>query len=141
MVEKLKKVENGSLIKLYWCYQFCKHQNQTGWELYVGPCQKYNSTYIDPLRKLESEIRKHKRTDVPCENWCSENRHWTLLSHRAKLHRGFYVKQQNLEPVTVAEQFKACTVFGRSEAGIVGSNPTQGIDVWYVYVFILSVFR
>ncbi|PNF20358.1 hypothetical protein B7P43_G12827 [Cryptotermes secundus] len=32
-------------------------------------------------------------------------------------------------PVTVAERSKACTVFARSEAGIVGSNPTQGMDV------------
>jgi hypothetical protein len=28
-------------------------------------------------------------------------------------------------PVTVAERSKACTVFDRSEAGIVGSNPTH----------------
>jgi hypothetical protein len=32
-------------------------------------------------------------------------------------------------PVTVAEQSKACTVFARSESGIVGSNTTQGMDV------------
>jgi hypothetical protein len=32
-------------------------------------------------------------------------------------------------PVTVAERSGACTVFARSEAGIVGSNPTQGMDV------------
>jgi hypothetical protein len=32
-------------------------------------------------------------------------------------------------PVTVAEQSKACTVFARSEAGIMGSNPTQSMDV------------
>jgi hypothetical protein len=37
-------------------------------------------------------------------------------------------------PVTVAQRSKS-----RSEAGIVGSNPTQGIDVWYVYVFILCL--
>jgi hypothetical protein len=43
------------------------------------------------------------------------------------------------KPVTVAEQSKACTVFARSEAGIVGSNPTQGMDVWCVYVFILCL--
>jgi succinate dehydrogenase/fumarate reductase cytochrome b subunit len=30
-------------------------------------------------------------------------------------------------------------VLARSEAGIVGSNPTQGMDVWYVYVFILCL--
>jgi hypothetical protein len=42
-------------------------------------------------------------------------------------------------PVTVAEQSKTCTVFAPSEAGIVGSNPTQGMDVWFVYMFILSL--
>jgi hypothetical protein len=42
-------------------------------------------------------------------------------------------------PVTVAERPKACTVFARSEAGIVCSNPTQNMDIWYVYVFILRL--
>jgi hypothetical protein len=32
-------------------------------------------------------------------------------------------------PITVAERSKACIVFARSEAGMVGSNPTQGMDV------------
>jgi hypothetical protein len=32
-------------------------------------------------------------------------------------------------PVTVAAQFKARTVSARSDAVIVGSNPTQGMDV------------
>jgi hypothetical protein len=41
-------------------------------------------------------------------------------------------------PVTVAERSKACTVFARSEAGIVGSNPTQGMDVWYVFILCLG---
>jgi hypothetical protein len=41
-------------------------------------------------------------------------------------------------PVTVAKRSKACTVFACSEAGIVGSNPTQGMDVWCVCVY--SVF-
>jgi hypothetical protein len=30
-------------------------------------------------------------------------------------------------------------VFSRSKAGIMGSNPTQGMDVWCVYAFILCV--
>jgi hypothetical protein len=42
-------------------------------------------------------------------------------------------------PVTVGELSEACTVFARSEAGIVGSNLTQGMDVWCVYVFILCL--
>jgi hypothetical protein len=33
------------------------------------------------------------------------------------------------KPVTVDELSEACTVFARSEAGIVGSIPTQGMDV------------
>jgi hypothetical protein len=41
-----------------------------------------------------------------------------------------------LLPVTVDERSKACTVFARSEAGIVGSNPTQGMDVWCVCVCV-----
>jgi hypothetical protein len=44
-----------------------------------------------------------------------------------------------LGPVTVAERSKAWTVFARSEAGIVGSNLTQGMDVWCVYAFILCL--
>jgi hypothetical protein len=32
-------------------------------------------------------------------------------------------------PVMVGKRSKACTAFTRSEAGIVGLNPTQGIDV------------
>jgi hypothetical protein len=31
------------------------------------------------------------------------------------------------QPVTVAERSKACTVFARSEAGIVGSNPKKAL--------------
>jgi hypothetical protein len=34
----------------------------------------------------------------------------------------------NLLPITVAPQSKAWTVFARSNTGIVGSNPTQGMD-------------
>jgi hypothetical protein len=37
-------------------------------------------------------------------------------------------------PVTVAEWSKACTVLARSEAGIVGLNSTQGMDVYSVCV-------
>jgi hypothetical protein len=36
--------------------------------------------------------------------------------------------------VMVTEQSKACTVFARSEAGSMGSNPSQDMDVWCVCV-------
>jgi hypothetical protein len=57
----------------------------------------------------------------------------------------FLFISQSVEPVTVVEQPKACTIFDRSEAGTVCSNPTQDMNVLYVYAFILclccSVFR
>jgi hypothetical protein len=40
--------------------------------------------------------------------------------------------------ITVAAGSKAWTVFGRSNAGIVGSSPSQGMDVSIVCVY--SVF-
>jgi hypothetical protein len=38
------------------------------------------------------------------------------------------------KPVTVAERSRACTVFARSETGIVGSNSTHGKDIWCLCV-------
>jgi hypothetical protein len=39
----------------------------------------------------------------------------------------------------VAAQSKAWTGTALSEARIVGSNPTQGMDIWCVYGFILCL--
>jgi hypothetical protein len=43
-------------------------------------------------------------------------------------------------PITVAERSKACTVFARSDAGIVGSNPIQGMDVWCLCMCVFCVY-
>jgi hypothetical protein len=45
-----------------------------------------------------------------------------------------------VQPITVAALSKAWTVFARSNTGIVGSNPTRGIDVcvWVYSAFVLS---
>jgi hypothetical protein len=50
----------------------------------------------------------------------------------------FYVVRQ-YPSITVAVRSKECTVFARSETGIVGSNPNQGMDAsMCVYsVFVL----
>jgi hypothetical protein len=45
---------------------------------------------------------------------------------------------KSASPVTVAERSKACTVFAPSEAEIMGSNPPQGMDALYLYVFVLT---
>jgi hypothetical protein len=39
-------------------------------------------------------------------------------------------------PVRVAERSRAFTVFARSKAGTVGSNPTQDMDVWCLCVCV-----
>jgi hypothetical protein len=44
-----------------------------------------------------------------------------------------------MAPITVAARPKAWTAFPRSNAGIVGSNPTQGMDVCIVCVFAVFV--
>jgi hypothetical protein len=41
-------------------------------------------------------------------------------------------------PSTVAARSKAWTVFARSDAEIVGSNPTQGMNVCVYSVFVLG---
>jgi hypothetical protein len=40
-------------------------------------------------------------------------------------------------PITVAALSKAWNVFARSNIGIVVSNPTQGMDVCFYFVFVL----
>jgi hypothetical protein len=46
-------------------------------------------------------------------------------------------------PITVAAECKAWTVFSRSNTGIVGSKPAQGMDVsvYVYYVFVLSYMQ
>jgi hypothetical protein len=45
----------------------------------------------------------------------------------------------DMQPITVAERSEAWTVFARSDAGIVGSNPTEVWMFLYVYaVFVLG---
>jgi hypothetical protein len=44
-----------------------------------------------------------------------------------------------LRSIRVAARSKAWTVFDRSNTGIVGSNPTQGMDVCVYSVFVLDV--
>jgi hypothetical protein len=39
------------------------------------------------------------------------------------------MKEESLLPVTVAARSNAWTLFAHMNAGIVGSNPTQGMDV------------
>jgi hypothetical protein len=42
------------------------------------------------------------------------------------------------QPITVVARSKAWNVFARSNTGIVGSNPTKGMDVCVYFVFVLG---
>jgi hypothetical protein len=45
------------------------------------------------------------------------------------------------QPITVAARFKALTVFARWNTRIVGSNPTQGMDVCVLLFCVGVVLR
>jgi hypothetical protein len=49
------------------------------------------------------------------------------------------VELQTRWPITVAARSKARTVFARSNAGIVVSNPTQGMDCRFVCIYCVRV--
>jgi hypothetical protein len=50
-------------------------------------------------------------------------------------------KMSQLKPTTAAARSKAGTVFVRSNTGVMGSNPTRGMDVCVrlFYVFVVYV--
>jgi hypothetical protein len=51
---------------------------------------------------------------------------------------GIISVQETPSPITVAARSKAWTLFARSNPGIMGSNPTQGMDVCVRFsVFVL----
>jgi hypothetical protein len=52
-----------------------------------------------------------------------------------------YLLTQKAKLVIVAARSEAWIVFARSGARILGSNPSQGMDVWCVYAFILCLGR
>jgi hypothetical protein len=51
------------------------------------------------------------------------------MRHNRSVVTELYAYSTKWKPVTVAVRSKTCTVLARSEAGIVGSNPTQGMDI------------
>jgi hypothetical protein len=65
--------------------------------------------YVMSLRSKTLNVRKFQRPRRMCSICCMR----------------IFLKR----PASVAERSKASTVFGRSNIGIAGSNPTQGMDV------------
>jgi hypothetical protein len=71
----------------------------------------------------------------------------TLYSHRCENLKSYdvllflRVSSYKEEPFTVAARSKAWTVFACSNAGIVGSNPTQSMDVCLHLFYVYGVLR
>jgi hypothetical protein len=58
------------------------------------------------------------------------NSNYVLLNLISKYSQYIKIQYTNsIQPITVAARSKAWTVFARSNTGIVGSNPTQRMDV------------
>jgi hypothetical protein len=54
---------------------------------------------------------------------------YTLYTSHALQNKKNFALYIRTRPITAAARFKTWTVFARSNTGIVGSNPTRGIDV------------
>jgi hypothetical protein len=67
-----------------------------------------------------------------CNGQCKRKRN-SLTEQKFKLFVSY------VTPITVAARSKAWIVFARSNAGIVGSNPAQGMDVCSVCLFCVCV--
>jgi ABC-type thiamine transport system substrate-binding protein len=61
--------------------------------------------------------------------------------HSVKISALFPAKLYKLTHSLTHSWSKACTAFTRSEAGIVGSNPTQGMDVWCAFFCVCVQVR
>jgi hypothetical protein len=68
-------------------------------------------------------------------NFCDNNIHTPYTDYIRNIHFKFMMLKLYIGPITVAVQSDSWSVFARSNAGILGPNPTQGPDVC---VFMLS---
>jgi hypothetical protein len=93
------------------------------------------------LFNISPSVPRSPKLFLP-SGFSDENPLWMsyLTVHVMCLHLILDLVTNNMSmPVTVAAQSEAWIAFARSDAGIVGSNPTQGMDVWCVYAFILCL--
>jgi hypothetical protein len=59
--------------------------------------------------------------------------YFTIFNNTVNYNFDFTQPYPTLKPNTVAARSKTWTVFARSNIGIVGSNPTQGMDVCVLF--------
>jgi hypothetical protein len=86
-----------------------------------------------PILEIEAICSSEMSVDSQRTTWRYIPEDSTLHNHRCEDLKTFmfrkYVGVMLIFPITVAMLSKALNVFARSNAGIVCSNPTQGMDV------------
>jgi hypothetical protein len=79
--------------------------------------------------QLVEHITTRSVTDIGCMQNCFRHVHLEARSRDRISMRWIIFFNLPNRPITVAARSKARTVFARSNAGILGSNPTQSMDV------------
>jgi hypothetical protein len=106
-----------------------------GWTLCILPMRMIETMYVGLCNSITLYVLE---TSVIADKCQYKNSHSLIM---LLLYSG--ARSQTV-PNTVAARSKAWTVFVRSNAGIVGSNPTQGMDVYvcvYSMLVLFSVYR
>jgi hypothetical protein len=100
------------------------------------PCSYHQVTVPSVKRMLYREVRV----------WVSAHASYPLLQIRFR--RTFGIGRSTLKSshakfstITVAARSKAWTVFARLNTGVVGSNPTEGMNICVYSVFMLAASR
>jgi hypothetical protein len=111
----------------------------------IGNCKKQLSTEWSCLCDSYSPVVLFAISQVPSSKLLWESGSHGLRWYTVNIWGGRWLKPRKYsdsitEVITVAGRCKAWTVLARSNIGIVGSNPTQGMDgcVCVYSVFVLS---
>jgi hypothetical protein len=106
-----------------------------------GQCSAHRKLYVSSSRNA-FEVWKNGANTWQTASWIED-------PMRSATGRDFHVVScllvrrllnGGIPTVAVAEWSKVWTVLARLDAGIVGSNPTWGMDV-YMYVYVYSIFE
>jgi hypothetical protein len=100
-----------------------------------GPTSSYTTAGIDLRIMWPRKPHHYMKVGIP-PGWIVVNR---SMKKQLQLTYSRHVCMSRVLPVTVAARSRAWTVFARSDARIVGLNPTQGMNVWCAYAFILCL--
>jgi hypothetical protein len=96
------------------------------------PFDLYKQFSPNPERVTPYETKSYRSYHNFNISWSTE---WFLIDENPML--GIFSRPCNTLPITVAARSKAWIAFACSNAGIVGSNPTRGMNVCVYSLFVL----